>query len=138
MQRAAARPFAFPNWSPVPRPPLQVSEIQDPNWLVGFVNGEGSFHIKIAVSKTNISGYAIRLKFSIGQHYRDFELLSSFTRNLSCGYVMLNAKLPNCSFTVTRFSDAVDTIIPFFERYPLEPAGIQKKEIFWIDVELRS
>jgi hypothetical protein len=47
---------------------------------VGFVNGEGSFHIKIAVSKTNIIGYAIRLKFSIGQHSRDFELLSSFTR----------------------------------------------------------
>jgi hypothetical protein len=41
---------------------------------------------------------------------------------------MLNAKLPNCSFTVTRFSDAVDTIIPFFERYPLEPAGRDTKK----------
>lgn len=94
---------AFPNCSPVPRPALQVTEIQDPNWLAGFVNGDGSFHVTIAVSKTNITGYAIRLQFNIGQHSRDFELLSSFTRYLNCGFVTLNAQLPNCAFTVRDF-----------------------------------
>ena len=117
---------AFPNSSPAQRPPLQVTEIQDPNWLAGFVNGDGSFYATIAVSKTNITGYIVRLQFSIGQHSRDFELLSSFTRYLNCGYVTLNAKLPNCTFAVTKFNEQVDIIIPFFEKYSLE--GTKKQD----------
>lgn len=44
----------------------------DPNWLVGFVNGDGSFYTTIVLSKTNLIGYAVRLQFNIGQHSRDF------------------------------------------------------------------
>ena len=136
---------AFPNWSPVSKPTLQVTEIQDPNWLTGFVNGDGSFHVTIAKSKTNITGYAIRLQFNIGQHSRDFKLLSSFNNYLNCGFVTLNAKLPNCSFTVTKFSDAVNIIIPFYFVFFQKKKRkkdilwrVQKNKILWIDVELRS
>jgi hypothetical protein len=120
---------AFPNWSPVSKPTLQVTEIQDPNWLTGFVNGDGSFHVTIAKSKTNITGYAIRLQFNIGQHSRDFKLLSSFNNYLNCGFVTLNAKLPNCSFTVTKFSDAVNIIIPFY--FVFFQKKKRKKDILW-------
>jgi hypothetical protein len=110
---------AFPNLNPFARPSLQVDKIQDPNWLAGFVEGDGSFYITITESKSNISGYNIRLLFSIGQHSRDFELLSSFTEYLNCGFVMLNAKGPNCSYAVTKFEDQLHKIIPFFKKYSL-------------------
>jgi hypothetical protein len=86
---------------------------------VGFVNGDGSFYTTIALSKTNLIGYAVRLQFNIGQHSRDFELLSSFIKYLNYGSVKLKAKLPVCLFTVLSFEDQLNNIIPFFEKYPL-------------------
>jgi len=118
---------AFPNWKPVPKPAVQFTKIQDPNWLAGFVNGDGSFSVTISSSKTNLTGYSVRLRLSISQHSRDLELLNSFTRYLNCGIVTLSAKLPNCYFSVTSLSDVVNIIVPFFEKYPMEGS---KKEDF--------
>nr|YP_010218579.1 hypothetical protein LK370_mgp244 [Morchella brunnea]UBU98421.1 hypothetical protein [Morchella brunnea] len=41
LQRAALRPSAFPNVTPVEIPVVEFTENPDPHWLVGFVNGEG-------------------------------------------------------------------------------------------------
>ena len=40
----------FPDVKPVPRPLVELREIIDPNWLAGFVNGDGCFHISICTS----------------------------------------------------------------------------------------
>lgn len=110
---------AFPNCSPVAKPSLLFTEIKDPNWLSGFVNGDGSFFVTISKSKTHISGYALKMVFNIGQHSRDYELLSSFTKYLNCGFVTRDSKLPNCTFFVTKFKDVIDIVVPFFDKYPL-------------------
>lgn len=57
--------------------------------------------------------------FNISQHSRDYELLSGFIKYLSCGFVTKDAKLPNCTFYVTRIKSVLEIVIPFFEKYPL-------------------
>lgn len=84
-----------------------------------MVNGDGRFYAPISKSKTTKTGYTIRLYFSVGQHSRDVELLSTFIKFLNCGFVSLDKRRPVCSYSVTRFSDVLNIIIPFFEKYPL-------------------
>ena len=58
-------------------------------WLTGFATGEGSFQVDIRKSKTSKSGYQVLLRFSIGQHRRDEQLLRSLIDYLNCGRVLL-------------------------------------------------
>jgi hypothetical protein len=53
---------SFPNIIPVPRPLVVNQEIKDPQWLAGFVSGDGGFLIKIQNSS---SGGKIGAKFQI-------------------------------------------------------------------------
>ncbi len=47
----------------------------NPNYITGFVDGEGCFHITIAKKTGNKTGYSVNLSFSIGLHSKDADLL---------------------------------------------------------------
>lgn len=65
----------FNNIVSVNRPlTIEAENIPDPQWIAGFVNGEGTFDVKIYKSKTKI-GYAVQLRFRIPQHERDTKLI---------------------------------------------------------------
>lgn len=59
---------SFPNIIPVERPFVEAPENFDPNWIVGFTEGEGNFYVSISKSKAYKSGSVIQLKFRITQH----------------------------------------------------------------------
>lgn len=50
----------FPNILPGPRPLVGLTEIPDPNWLTGFVEGEGSFMVLLSSTSypKRFSGFA--------------------------------------------------------------------------------
>ena len=79
---------AFPDITPVRRPvvPLveQFSNI-DPNWMLGFSEGESCFFIGVNKSNCTKSGYQVQLKFLISQNLRDAELLKLFIDFFNCG-----------------------------------------------------
>ena len=58
------------------RPLIIDQKIKDPNWLVGFVEGEGCFLIDAFKAETK-TGYKVKLKFQITQHIRDEQLMRS-------------------------------------------------------------
>ena len=58
----------FPDIVPAGRSPVINSEIPNPYWLTGFVEGEGCFIIDMKKSKTKV-GYAIGLRFQITRTY---------------------------------------------------------------------
>jgi hypothetical protein len=110
---------AFPKTEPVPRPEVVDQVIQDPNWVAGFTSAEGCFIV--AVTKSTASKSGVRLRFQVTQHSRDIELMISFIEYLDCGgsfNVTADKKAGN--FIVTRFSDIIEKIIPFFDKYPVE------------------
>jgi len=75
----------FPNIVPINRPKVELSEIPNPNWLAGYVDGEACFFAEIGQSKTHSTGFQVRLKFILTQHFRDKLLMSSLVNYLDCG-----------------------------------------------------
>lgn len=56
----------------------------------------------------------------MSQHSRDKLLLSSLVQYFNCGVISLDSRNPVNSFTVSRFSDITDKILPFLAKYPLQ------------------
>ena len=95
--------------------------IKDPNWLAGFVAGEGCFHVNIYQGTTK-TGFKVALRFKISQSSRDQLLMKSLSTYLDCGGWQPEAKNIG-KFVVSRFSDVADKIIPLFNKYPI--AGVK-------------
>lgn len=93
--------------------------------MAGFVDAEGSFIVSIYKSKT-ITGYAVKLIFSIAQNRYDIELLNSCVKFLNCGRVSEKSIKTAVELLVTKFSDIEDKILPLFGKYPL--FGTKKRD----------
>ena len=107
----------FPNTVPVERPVIEDIAIDDPYWFAGFASGEACFTVNIYKSKTKL-GEAVQLKFDLAQHSRDSKLLTSLQNLL--GYGSVNKHSQNAvMFTTTKFSDFMECLIPFFDKYKI-------------------
>jgi len=69
-------------------------------------------------------GVAVKLRFALGQHIRDTQLLNSFVSYLECGNLFKGKEA--VVFVVMKFSDLTDKIISFFEKYSIH--GVKAKE----------
>ena len=107
---------------------MKFTEIKDTNWLRGFVEAEGSFHLGFKVSKDKTKEY-VTLRFTISQHSRDRILLESLVKYLDCGSVILSSNRDEGYFVVTVFADIIHKIIPLFNEYPL----IGNKKLDFLD-----
>ena len=107
--------IAFPNITSVDRSFIINQKVPDSNWLTGFTSGEGCFFINIIKSKSKL-GVQVQLVFTITQHDRDRALMNSLISFFDCGYIKekSKSKFKWLVFTVTKFSDINDKIIPFF------------------------
>jgi len=114
---------AYPNIIPSNRT-LPDNTIPSPEWLLGFVSGEGNFMIRLIKSSTNKLGYQVGLRFQVTQHSKDKLLMENIINYLGCGYLSLREDIVD--FRVTKFSDIVEKIIPFFNKYPL--LGVKQKD----------
>lgn len=66
---------------PVLRPVITNKEIPDPNWVSGFVEGDGCFSILVIKKLTRKQ---ILVEFQVTQHERDRELMNSLIKYLGC------------------------------------------------------
>lgn len=98
----------------MPKPYHKHINIYDTNLFFGFVNEIGSFYVPISKSKMTVTGYSVRLGFSVWQHSRDLDLLTSFVNYLKAGFIIKDSNKPACSYAVIGFNDGVKIIIPFF------------------------
>jgi hypothetical protein len=121
---------SFPGIIPVIRPLVKCSEIKDPNWLAGFVSGEGCFSVHIFTSAKSRLGKAVQLKFTITQHRRDLKLMNSLIKYLDCGIIVLGKEKSSGEFIVTSFEDISSKIIPFFNKYQLQGIKVKNYDDF--------
>ena len=98
--------------------------------MAGFVTGEGCFYIKASKSKTHKSGINVGLQMIIVQNIRDAYLIESFVQFFGGGSFSIAEKSSMARFTVSKFSQIVDNIIPFFEKYPIQGAKAKEFEDF--------
>lgn len=103
----------FSGIKPVARPLVENRLIPDPNWLAGFISGEGCFFIGIMKSSSHLLGERVKLRFTITQHSRDQQLVQSFISYLGYGNVY-NTLGNAIDFYVSKISDITERLIPLF------------------------
>lgn len=84
---------AFPNNAPVSRDLFSHTSQEnsliyaklEPQWVAGFISGEGSFSVNITKSKPCETKEHVKLVFRFNQHIRDELLIKSFVNYFGCG-----------------------------------------------------
>lgn len=89
------------------------------DWIVGFVDGEGCFHVAINKNEGMKFGYQIQPEFTVVQHKRDVNLLYRLKTAFNCGVVRVNHSDRFC-WRVRDLDNLANKIIPFFEKHPLK------------------
>ena len=90
-------------------------------WITGFTDGEGCFHIGISKNSQMKIGYQILPEFTIVQHKRDIKLLYNLKAYFNCGVVRKNKGDGNIyAYRVRDRTNLVSIIIPFFEKHSLK------------------
>ena len=81
-----------------------------------YDSAEGCFKITL-VKRPNRRIDQVYLVFQITQHSRDERLLESFIAFFGCGILEASSRDPIVNFSVYKFSDNYEKIIPFFKKY---------------------
>jgi hypothetical protein len=101
-------------------------------WIGGFVHGEGCFSSPIFRNRVMTLGWQVQPTFSVVQGASSRDVLDEMGRYFGCGKVYVNRRHDNhredlFRYTVFRFADIRDVIIPFFIEHPLRTS---KRENF--------
>ena len=97
---------------------LNLSEKLNPDWIAGFVDGEGCFHIGISKHPELKFDHQILPELTVVQHKRDIDLLYKIRSEMNCGVVRRNHEDRYC-WRVRKLQNLAEIIVPFFERYKL-------------------
>ena len=93
----------------------------DPQWVVGFVDGEGCFSVSIHTHPgVGPRGWQLNPVFHVYQHRDALTVLESLAMFFGCGRI--RSKGPGSSvltYAVSRRCDLLERIIPFFQTHPL-------------------
>jgi hypothetical protein len=95
--------------------------VLDPNWIVGFVDGEGCFSVSVHRSSMmrRHGGWQLQPAFHVYQHQDHREVLEAMIPTFGCGRI--RSKGPGSSvlaYAVESLRDLETAIVPFFESYP--------------------
>ena len=88
-------------------------------WIVGFVDGEGCFHVGINRHSDMKAGYQVLPEFTVVQHERDVQVLHALKAFFGCGVVRRNHG-DRMAYRVRSQEHLLRRIIPFFEKHPLK------------------
>ena len=88
-------------------------------WIVGFVDGEGCFHVGINPHPEMSAGVQVLPEFTVVQHERDVQVLHALKSYFGCGVVRTNHG-DRMAYRVRGQTHLHDRIVPFFEEHPLK------------------
>ena len=91
----------------------------DAQWITGFVDGEGCFHVGINANETMTAGYQVLPEFTVVQHKRDVQILHAFKAHFDCGVVRVNHG-DRMAYRVRSKEHLLERIVPFFMKHPLK------------------
>jgi hypothetical protein len=89
-----------------------------PEWIIGFVDGEGCFHISLLSHPEKSVGFQVLPEFTVVQHERDVQILYALKKHFGFGVVRRNHGDRFC-YRV-RNLDGLNTICEFFMKHPLK------------------
>ena len=93
-------------------------DLLPPDWIAGFIDDEGCFHVGISRHPDMRFGYQVLPELTVVQHRRDIALLHRLRTAMGCGVVRRNHGDRYC-WRVRDLKQLNGTIIPFFDKHPL-------------------
>lgn len=91
----------------------------DAQWIVGFVDGEGCFHVSINPHPEMLAGVQVLPEFTVVQHERDVQVLHALKAYFGCGVVRKNNG-DRMAYRVRGHEHLSKNIVPFFEKHLLK------------------
>ena len=107
----------------------------NPNYVVGFIDGEGSFSVSVGKHKTLKRGLEVRCEFEIELRADDREILERILitigvgRIYDCSYERYGW-YPHAKYKITSVKDMRDYLFPFLDRYPLQAKKAEVYKLF--------
>jgi hypothetical protein len=89
-----------------------------PEWVVGFVDGEGCFHVSVNRHPEMKFGFQVLPEFVVVQHSNDRALLFALKRFFGAGAVRSNHGDRDC--LRIRKLDSLQNVCDFFMKHPLK------------------
>jgi len=90
----------------------------DPNWVAGFVDGEGTFYVGINRQPSMKVGYQVLPEFRIVQHQKDIKLLHALRNFFNAGVVRVNHD-DRYELRIRDMKILISQIVPFFQKHTL-------------------
>ena len=91
----------------------------DASWVVGFVDGEGCFHVGINPHSDMKTGYQVLPEFPVVPQKRDTHVLHGLTAYFGCGVVRKNHG-DRMAYRVRSLDHLLQRIAPFFMKHSLK------------------
>ena len=88
-------------------------------WVVGFVDGEGCFHVGLESHPEMSAGHQVLPEFTVVQHERDIQILYALKAFFGCGVVRRNHG-DRMAYRVRSKEHLLQKIVPFFMAHPLK------------------
>ena len=88
-------------------------------WITGFVDGEGCFHVDISLHEGMTAGVQVLPEFTVVQHERDVQILYALKDYFGCGVVRVNHG-DRMAYRVRKLKHLIEDIAPFFMKHPLK------------------
>jgi LAGLIDADG endonuclease len=108
-------------WRNMPTPDNQQERLDD--YLSGYVDGEGTFHVAIQHNASTRFGWQLVPEFHVSQNPERASILRLLQLRLGCGRIRPNARAGGADrslvYVVRRLEDLSEKVIPFFESHPL-------------------
>ncbi len=100
----------------------------DAEWIVGFVDGEGCFHVSLNKLEKMSTGWTVLPEFRVVQHQRDEQVLYRIKKYFGFGIVTVNHG-DRKEFRVRGLKN-LNLIVQFFKQYPLQTSKQKNLEKF--------
>lgn len=109
-----------------------------PDWIVGFVDGEGCFYVGINEHPEMKVGYQVLPEFRVVQHEKDIQILYALKQYFQCGVVRRNHE-DRFELRIRKL-ECLLNVVKFFEKHTLKTkknADFKKfaRIVRWIDEE---
>ena len=112
-----------------------------PQYVMGFIDGEGSFSVSIYKDETMHSKINVRPEFEIELRADDREILERIKETLCCG-IIYNCNYerygwyPHAKYKISRINHLNERLIPFLEKHHLQAKKRKSFNQFKIIVQM--
>jgi len=113
----------------------QQERLKTIGWIVGFVDGEGTFSVSLIRNNTTKTGWQVFPEFVVTQGAKSKKVLEDIERFFRCGNIFINRRKDNhreplYRYCVRSVKGLTEIIIPFFQQYPLHTAKQKDFKLF--------